>query len=61
MAAADANKLLRELRRAGWELLRRTKHAWLLQRGGRIIGVPTSPSDSRSLKNTRAQAKRGDE
>ncbi|MDQ0376628.1 hypothetical protein [Amycolatopsis thermophila] len=44
---------------AGWSWKKKTKHTWLLAPDGKTtVSVPGSPSDIRSLYNTRSELRR---
>lgn len=55
----EARDLVRELvREGGWEMRRGKRHLMVRLAGGGITTIPGSPSDWRSLKNTRADLDR---
>lgn len=57
-ASSEMNKLVRKVRKAGWAVvLTRNNHWKILSPSGPLF-VPSTPSDSRSMKNCRALLKR---
>ena len=61
MADKEIVKLIKELERQGWRVERGSKHfiAYSPDTSVRPITIPGTPSDHRSLKNLRAELRRG--
>lgn len=56
----DLRRAVRAALDAGWVIRPGTRHAVLLSPDGRTtVGVPSSPSDWRSIRNTLAELRRG--
>lgn len=57
--SSEWRDLIRDMEDNGWTQIRHTKHQHLYSdRDGVVLGVPTSPSDYRSLANSRADFRR---
>lgn len=54
----DVRKLVRELRREGYTVIESGHHLPVLLDGRRVGTLPCSPSDHRSLLNTRRDIRR---
>lgn len=54
----DLKKIFKALEDQGWRIDRRGKHVKCKPPSGPIVTVPSTPSDHRSLLNSRAQLRR---
>jgi hypothetical protein len=54
---SDARRLLRDLRRHGWQV-RQGRHLTLISPAGRRVAMSRSPSDRRAMENLLASIRR---
>lgn len=57
--ASETNKLIRKIRKAGWTVCKTKKAHWkVTSPSGESVVLPSTPSEYRSMRNTRALLRR---